>query len=798
MGGGARPPSTPKSKALELQWVPLKDHPVFKSTGGRRAPLRCAAAQPANIAAWGRRLHPASTCGTRASRHIHRLSLRFAGEDADEVEDGDVVLAASPSEVLMPDKEIKSVVDRISLNEDGSSLVIYGRNCVYFMNLYEKASSNGSVITYRTSNACPQIFSAHNNGLQILQVTWHPYGSSHVGILSSDSVLRLFDFSSDLERPEQEFYLQPYEVGSSHNAVSICPVAFSFGGQHLWDRFSVFVLFSDGSIYVLCPIIPFGSLCSWEFLEEIHEDVKVFGVKSPNAIVASNSNMALDWLEATFPELADESLAERNKLVLRAHPYAPLDASLVLQGPLGKICTGEDSSSKGADYEAKAVSFLYSSIGKDSILVIGWSDGQLQIDALADEIQPLWTFGSAPRLRVDSYDRIKGVAMICESNSEELSSKLSDTSETMFSGPPLLRLATVDLSLPRYALDNCLLALFPDPLLVERFYCLHLAGIDLISLHFLPFSNLLSETDKTGKEPSVLPILTTDYDESRLTSSLYGFAVIADPCGHSKVVGITSSYECIVLESKFWTEATALQYHMDMLTDGSSDTADIPEVISKELLSGPKAIDISSLTNCRSLTADSIEGRSILHHYIKLFHENYVEYAHKVFVELEHHEDYQKTIMANQSKRLHDAKQLLLNVEEKEQDVKDRISRAFKVYELLEQRLQNFRMLPGANKKPLSRAERDFKSQLEGFADVELDALHSSIESLNARVRRCFQSSPVTTSNIKQQSPGRRRDQVSDSQMQKIRSSMELLSLINKENTKKIDLIEHGLKKHQE
>jgi len=69
-------------------------------------------------------------------------------------------------------------------------------------------------------------------------------------------------------------------------------------------------------------------------------------------------------------------------------------------------------------------------------------------------------------------------------------------------------------------------------------------------------------------------------------------------------------------------------------------------------------------------------------------------------------------VIDSQNKRLDDAKQLLSNVEGKQRGIKDRISRAFKVYELLEQRLQNFRMLPGANKKPLSRAEREFKTQL--------------------------------------------------------------------------------------
>lgn len=81
---------------------------------------------------------------------------------------------------------------------------------------------------------------------------------------------------------------------------------------------------------------------------------------------------------------------------------------------------------------------------------------------------------------------------------------------------------------------------------------------------------------------------------------------------------------------------------------------------------------------------------------------------------------------------------------------------------------------------------------------MELDALRSSIEALNARTRRCFPSKMVDPTNMNGQSPGRRKSQVSDSQMQKIKESMELLSLINKENTKKINLIEHGLKSQEE
>lgn len=546
---------------------------------------------------------------------------------------------------------------------------------------------------------------------------------------------------------------------------------------------------------------------------EIYEDVSTFGLKSSNPKVVSNSNLAINWLESTFPELADQSIQGGNKVVLRAHPYAPLDASLSLKGPLLKVRNVEDnddSTACSADCEGKAVSFLYSSIGKDSILVIAWSSGQLQIDALADEIQPCWSMGSPPRLRVDLYGGLKGVAMICESNLEELSAtkvthtlqNINNTADPVWLGhpPPLLRLGIVDLALPRYALDDCMLALFPDLLEPHKFYCLHGGGIDLINLHVLPFSDMVDEPENIEKAPSVTPILSTCHGESFSSSLLPAFVAIADPYGHSQVVGITPSYECLVLEVRGQDELDRFHYDMNVKSVSPTEIAGSPgiETISKELLSGPKTSIVPLSTTLRGLAGDSIEGRSTLHHYMKMFRENYVEYAHKVYIELKHHTNYQKMVLEDQNKRLGDTKQLLLNIEAKEPVIKDRIDRAFKVYELLEQRMQNFKTLRGANRKPLSRAELDFKAQLERFAHVELDALHSSINALNARMRRCSQSSPTNTSNISRQATGRRKQLVSESQMLQVRSSLEMLSIINNENTKKLKLIEKELKSQED
>ena len=80
--------------------------------------------------------------------------------------------------------------------------------------------------------------------------------------------------------------------------------------------------------------------------------------------------------------------------------------------------------------------------------------------------------------------------------------------------------------------------------------------------------------------------------------------------------------------------------------------------------------------------------------------------------------------MEDKQKRLEAVKKSLISIEAKDGDINKRIDRAFKVYELLEKQIDSFKMLPAANKKPLSQAEQEFKAQLGPFMCYLI--LHSS------------------------------------------------------------------------
>nr|XP_016455215.1 PREDICTED: nuclear pore complex protein NUP88-like isoform X2 [Nicotiana tabacum] len=527
---GGRQSATPTSASTpkeELEWLPLQNHPVFCAPSRDGAAHSSNFTMPKNLFAWdgASRLYfwdSYKSC-------LHRLSVRLGEPDRTSV------LAASPSKVLQADMQLDFEVQRISINRNGSALFLVGLDGLYVMYLYGRTSTKENTVICRTVSVGSEIYFDKNNSIRTLQVCWHPYSDTHLGILSSDSVFRVYDLSSALGQPEQEYYLQPVEPGSSHNATSICPVDFSFGGDHLWDRFSVFVLFSDGSVYILCPVVPFGSVYKWESILELYSDAHVFGLKSSNSKAVKNSNLAISWLEATFPELARKEVHAENASVLRAQPYALFDASISLQGPLRKVSHGvEEDSVHPPVCEGRAVSFLYDLVSKDSIVVTAWSGGQLQIDALADEVQPVW--------------------------------KSSGKEDMM-------------------------------------------------------------------RSPSVHPVLSTFQGEASSASPLCGFLALSDSFGDSWIVGLTPSSECIVLEMETWnTLVPPIIDKVDKLRDseGPKDT-DIPTIISKELLTGPRVVLLPpSSPHLRSVAADSIEGRSTLHQYFKLFHENYVEYAHKV------------------------------------------------------------------------------------------------------------------------------------------------------------------------
>ena len=79
---------------------------------------------------------------------------------------------------------------------------------------------------------------------------------------------------------------------------------------------------------------------------------------------------------------------------------------------------------------------------------------------------------------------------------------------------------------------------------------------------------------------------------------------------------------------------------------------------------------------------------------------------------MQHHAPNLKRIIDDQQERLAEANQKMSKVEKNQTLLEKRIEKAIQRHDSLEQRLHRLRSLPGTHKKPLTRAEREFKSEL--------------------------------------------------------------------------------------
>ncbi|WCJ33547.1 nuclear pore complex protein-related [Euphorbia peplus] len=165
--------------------------------------LNSAASAPRNLLAWdasSRLYYWDST-----NRCLHCVSVRLGEPESSSV------LAASLSKVLQADVQIDFAVNKISINRNGSALLLAGSDGICVMYLYGRSSTTDNTIVCRTVSIGFQIFYNESNAIRIIQVSWHPFSDTHLGILSTDSVFRIFDLSLDLLQPEQEYYLQPVD-----------------------------------------------------------------------------------------------------------------------------------------------------------------------------------------------------------------------------------------------------------------------------------------------------------------------------------------------------------------------------------------------------------------------------------------------------------------------------------------------------------------------------------------------------------------------------------------------------------
>jgi len=109
-------------------------------------------------------------------------------------------------------------------------------------------------------------FHSTHPSITILQVSWHPFSDHHLAILTSDNTLRLYDLSRDTEDPEQTFRLNTLPRDNTDEPLQKA-VSFSFGSTiRTWDRFTIYFMMLDGSMFAICPVIPYNCMIQASYI----------------------------------------------------------------------------------------------------------------------------------------------------------------------------------------------------------------------------------------------------------------------------------------------------------------------------------------------------------------------------------------------------------------------------------------------------------------------------------------------------------------------------------------------------
>ncbi|CAI5744136.1 unnamed protein product [Peronospora destructor] len=142
----------------------------------------------------------------------------------------------------------------------------------------------------------------------VRHAAWHPLSDIHLVVLSDAEEIEVFSTQQDVSKPEQRHRLDFPSKACAIKAVSVC---FCFGApiqlqQHqavqmhavqIWDAFTCYVLRSDGAVYALCPLVPYGCCASKTFLQLLSNEVNAQIVICKQKIEATGSGLQSRLLE---------------------------------------------------------------------------------------------------------------------------------------------------------------------------------------------------------------------------------------------------------------------------------------------------------------------------------------------------------------------------------------------------------------------------------------------------------------------------------------------------------------------
>jgi len=712
-----------------------------------------------------------------------------------------------PLRVLKPSPPLGLIPLQMSFSRGGQFAVITGRkrsnvelSGIAVIDVIETSTTAGSVDEVgRLLVLGAELFDSRP-GLQILQVAWHPSSDHHVGVLTSDNIWRIFSLHEP-SYPEQTFELGGLQQVTRERVLGMSTmkgekaVTFAFGPPvDSWERFTVFFMTLSGSIYILCPVAPFG--CRFHLAagaqpfpagrHELHTDIQTSEAWLEQALgVQESLTHGHDYVEIKPHALEDHCPALQGPLALHLQSSSPPQATAGNMQSLAVLhweATVQLRNPQGADTAGGSPpSFCV------AVVTAGLS-GKISVALMEGNIVPAWKKADST-IWHDAYGSVIAARIVAQSaTSSEATPTLSLFDEIHINVCDRAGVPGPDSDSEDDDHDAAaLLDVVRDPVSSDRCYIIHGHGAIGISLPWLPvLGGFLAHAanDNQVAPPSLPSTIALDLAGEWGKDGIIGGCLIGNAATGSllalvKATGtgqLLSTHELYEQESL----ATTPPHAQQPMRSPEFSSKQSPQEVEKNaastaclradaalasqyawLLAGPNTQ--VSVVKSPGKSCSDIEGQRDLHAAISQLHKKYVEYitqAHQFVTQkvAEIREEGQRQA-AQECKLRHQQ----CDAAARRSLLAQRIERATKFNANLHSRYNLLSMLDSSRPRPMSFKEQAFMQELP-IQEEKLQHWQEQVKTLSIRTRKAMSGPSVTARTLPQ------------SQVHRIKAELETLS----------------------
>eukprot|EP00455_Lapot_gusevi_P011461 TRINITY_DN15280_c0_g1_i1.p1 TRINITY_DN15280_c0_g1~~TRINITY_DN15280_c0_g1_i1.p1 ORF type:complete len:881 (-),score=186.63 TRINITY_DN15280_c0_g1_i1:42-2684(-) len=574
--------------------------------------------------------------------------------------------------------------------------------------------------------------------LSIVHLAWHPLRDTHLLILTSDNILRMFDVSRSSRIPEQVFdcNVDP-DLQSLSLFTSFCVGASWLNrssSSFVFEALTVYLLRNDGQIYALCPVLPFGT----EIDEEVYQAMETLLADNPqsNDNDANTGSLASRWLQQAW-QLQPHPLASDKSCYAYVGTGEWFEGVVSLQGPLSVSPSPPSlpSLSRNARHMPTATSIAtpLRSYSGPTLLIRGFMSGHIDFLLALPSTQP--QFYVPDQLRPIPPPSASASSLLfldrvdLELNLEEVSRAVSGRSATWW------------------------LSLQPDVFDLSLLYCRSLHGLHLLTAKWLtPLMHAIShQQDISSILESIQTPCLSLWDSSSLVDELtggraevQGMAYITEPligryvvilgCRQGQLVATVKSP--LSLELAF-PSAQDINLHLDSASQVVPFSVTIQEFSTRYQQFTEK---------CRTLLA---AGKPFDRHNsdsLQRFLQLRDEYM-KLAAELKnmHHQIISRlqllqTEAATQQHAVAALRQEIEAVEKRSGEVRQQLELQHRLQEILNEQTQEVLTALSFGIVPLTPAEKEFSLRLADYADLYVPALQNRLQQIKSQSGRVLRS----------------------------------------------------------